>query len=210
MNYIENIYICLAAPLLIALVCSPREYRRIIVFMLGGMTACLLSSYISTFLALQQGMDTVNASINISPIVEETMKILLVLFYLGVFVPGNKMTTEAIFTIAIGFATFENACYLTQNGAERLTFLLIRGFGTGAMHIVCGLLVAIGLVRLSKHRWIGPAGMAGLYALAITFHGIYNLLVSQDSMSIAMVGYLIPLVTIALVFVFGRKAWRAW
>ena len=36
------------------------------------------------------------------------------------------------------FATFENVCYLTQNGAGQFVYLLIRGFGTGAMHIVCG------------------------------------------------------------------------
>lgn len=32
------------------------------------------------------------------------------------------------------FATFENVCYLTQNGAGQFVYLLIRGFGTGAMH----------------------------------------------------------------------------
>lgn len=30
--------------------------------------------------------------------------------------------------IAAGFATFENACYLTENGAANFSFLLIRGF----------------------------------------------------------------------------------
>ena len=32
------------------------------------------------------------------------------------------------------FATFENVCYLTQNGAGQFVYLLIRSFGTGAMH----------------------------------------------------------------------------
>ena len=35
---------------------------------------------------------------------------------------------------AAGFATFENVCYLTANGAEHLTRLVIRGFGTGSLH----------------------------------------------------------------------------
>ena len=51
MNYIENIYICLAAPLMVAVLCLESYRRRIIIFMLSGMTMCLLSSYINTFLA---------------------------------------------------------------------------------------------------------------------------------------------------------------
>ena len=47
MNYIENIYICLAAPLLIVVLCLRGQGKRSILFVLGGMTACLLSS--STF-----------------------------------------------------------------------------------------------------------------------------------------------------------------
>ena len=49
MNYIENVYICLIAPLLIAILCFGGRERRNLLFLLGGMTVCLLSSYISTF-----------------------------------------------------------------------------------------------------------------------------------------------------------------
>ena len=60
MNYIENIYICLAAPLLIVVLCLRGQGKRSILFVLGGMTACLLSSYISTFLAVVHGTDAMN------------------------------------------------------------------------------------------------------------------------------------------------------
>lgn len=43
--------------------------------------------------------------------------------------------------IALAFATFENVCYLIQNGADRFSFIFFRGFGTGAMHVLCGLIV---------------------------------------------------------------------
>ena len=51
MTYIENVYICLAAPLLVALFVVHRYRRRGILFSLAGMTACLFSAYISTFIA---------------------------------------------------------------------------------------------------------------------------------------------------------------
>ena len=46
--------------------------------------------------------------------------------------------------IALVFATFENVCYLIQNGADRFSFIFFRGFGTGAMHVLCGLIVGGG------------------------------------------------------------------
>ena len=72
--------------------------------------------------------------------------------------------------------------------------LLHRGFGTGAMHIVCGALVSVGLFYLWDRLWLRTAGTVGLLGLSITFHGIYNILVSQTGIA-AWIGYLIPMVT---------------
>ena len=87
MNYIENIYICLAAPLLLAVFLLRNEGRRSLSFVLTGMTACLLSAYVSTFLASVTGTDRTAASYELSPVVEEVMKCLPILFYLLVFEP---------------------------------------------------------------------------------------------------------------------------
>ena len=57
---------------------------------------------------------------------------------------GEKIKSSAI-TVALAFATFENVCYLIQNGADRFFFIFFRGFGTGAMHVLCGLIVGGGL-----------------------------------------------------------------
>ena len=114
MNYVENIYVCLAAPIFIAILAVGRNPRRAMTFILGGMTVCLLSSYISTFLAGVSGADAEAAAINISPIVEEIMKFLPVFFYMVVFEPEEKgKAVGALLMIAIGFATFENICFLT-------------------------------------------------------------------------------------------------
>ena len=57
---------------------------------------------------------------------------------------GDKIKAAAI-TVTLAFATFENVCYLIQNGADRFSFIFFRGFGTGAMHVLCGLIVGGGL-----------------------------------------------------------------
>lgn len=194
MNYIENIFICLAAPLLVAVLCLPGYRRRMILFLFAGMTACLFSSYISTFIAAAMKADRLLASIEIAPMIEEIMKLLPFLFYLMVFEPRIEDASGGMLLIAAGFATFENVCYLTTNGAENVFHLLVRGFGTGAMHVVCGALVSIGLFHLWDRLWLRAAGTVGLLSLAITYHGIYNILVSQTGIA-AWIGYLIPLLT---------------
>ena len=210
MNYIENIFVCLAAPLLIALICTRGKGKRMMLFLLSGMAACLLSSYISTFIAAAQGTDLFSASLEISPLVEETMKLFPILFYLLIFEPRTRDIADSCLMTAIGFATFENVCYLLQNGAGRITHLLIRGFGTGAMHVVCAFIMAAGILRLWDRVWLRAAGTIALLAVAITYHGVYNILVSQTG-ALALIGYLIPLFTtvVTLIFrkiVFGRES----
>ncbi len=205
MSYIENIYACLAAPLLIAVLCTSGSRRRTPLFLLVGMTVCLLSSYINTFFALVEAADTATASVEIAPLVEEAMKLLPVLFYLLVFEPGKKEAAGAILMIAIGFATFENVCYLLQNGAASLPHLLLRGFGTGAMHVLCGVIVSVGMLYLWNNLWLQVAGTFGLLSLAAIFHAVYNILVLQTGPA-AVVGYLIPSgLTVAWV-AFGKRA----
>ena len=156
MNYIENIYICLAAPLLIAVLCMRGRGKAMNMFVLAGMTVCLLSSYINTFIAAVWGVGALTASVEIAPMTEEIMKFLPILFYLLVFEPGKEELTGGIIMTAVGFATFENACYLASNGAAEVLHLLIRGFGTGAMHVVCGFLIAVGFLYLWDRTWLRP------------------------------------------------------
>lgn len=207
MNYIENIYVCLAAPFIIATLCLGKSHRRIMELILGGMTSCLLSSYISTFFAVAQHTDFIMASISITPIVEELMKFLPVLFYLVVFEPEREKAVGAMLLISIGFATFENVCYLTQNGAGSLSFLLIRGFGAGTMHIVCGMIIAIGLMYLWDKYWIRTVGLISMLGLTITYHSIYNMIVSQSGI-IAIIGYMIPVLTVSILLIFRRDVIR--
>lgn len=207
MNYIENIFICLASPLVVAVMCTRGTRRRASLFLLVGMIICLLSSYVSTFFASIYGLDLTKASVEISPNVEEWMKLVPILFYILVFEPKKIEVAGGIQMIAAGFATFENVCYLMQNGAEHTLHILVRGFGTGAMHIVCGAIVATGMTYLWDRIWLRIAGVIGVMCLAITYHGIYNMLVLQKGAP-AAIGYMIPVLTTVLHMLFGKGIFR--
>ncbi len=204
MNYIENVYICLVAPVLVAIFCARGKKRASLIFLIAGMTTCLLSSYISTFLASLYSMDQATASYEISPMVEECMKLVPILFYLLVFEPDTRNAAGSVLMTSLGFATFENTCWMTQNGAANSVYLLIRGFGTGAMHVVCGMIISAGLLFLWRKLWLRAAGTLGLLSLAITYHAIYNLLVSQTGPA-AAVGTVLPLLTIIFREIFYRR-----
>ena len=102
------------------------------------------------------------------------------------------------------FATFENVCYLTQNGAGQFVYLLIRGFGTGAMHIVCGSVYG----RVLRPVWgscpLRTACLFGLLCVAIIYHAIYNLLVSVGGTA-QLLAYAIPLLTALCFHLLGQQ-----
>lgn len=154
MTYIENIFLCMVPPLLVAALCMGRQHLRFFLFCIAGMGVCLLSAYINTFLAAVCQADALAATVEIAPVVEEIMKLLPLGFYLLVFEPeGDKIKSAAV-TTALAFATFENVCFLIQNGADRFSFIFFRGFGTGAMHVLCGLIVGGGLAYARRRAGI--------------------------------------------------------
>ena len=199
MTYIENVFACIAAPLLVAALCAGRGHARFFIFAIAGMSACLLSAYVNTFFAALLDASLLEATAEIAPVVEEIMKLLPLVFYLLVFEPEGDRIRAAILVTAVGFATFENVCYLIENGAENLGFLLIRGFGTGAMHIVCGVIVGYGMVYVWPRGALRAAGSCALLGTAVVFHGVYNLLASYGGRA-QYVAYALPLMLLAAAF----------
>lgn len=206
MTYIENVLVCIAAPLFITMLCVGRKYRAAFVFCFAGMLVCLLSAYLNTFFTIIYQADTMNAATQIAPVVEELMKLLPLLFFLIVFEPDLQRFRLAAMLVAASFATFENICYLAENGAGQMLFLLIRGFGTGAMHVVCGSAYSEGLRFVWHDRLLRSVCIPGLLCVTIIYHAIYNLLVSVGG-SVQVIGYCVPLFTLAVgygVYQFAR------
>lgn len=107
--------------------------------------------------------------------------------------------------VAASFATFENICFLTQNGADQILFLLIRGFGTGAMHVVCGNVYGGALRPVWNSRPLRAACLFALLCVAIIYHAIYNLLVSAGGTP-QLIAYFVPLPTALCFRLLARKA----
>ena len=177
MTYIENIFLCLALPMLLSLLFTSGSPRRFTLFVVLGMATCLLSAYVSSFFMGRHQCSAVTTAIEIAPVCEEILKLLPLLLYFLIFEPDSHKLTPAAIGIAVGFATFENVCYLTENGAGSFVFLLIRGMSAGALHLVCGILTGLadGRVLLSfchhRHPVCGkaaPQGQTHCFSLTVS------------------------------------------
>ncbi len=201
MIYSENILICIAIPLLISLLFTEKKTRTFIFAFVVGMVTCLLSAYISGFLKFVLNIEQEEMAVFYSPIIEEIMKLLPLLFYLFVFIPKEDSMFTAALGSGLGFATFENCCYILSSGASRITYVMIRGLAVGVMHLVCALVLVLGLWLAKRIKGITPAGVIGALSLSTAFHGLYNLLVSEPGLSTTF-GYILPMGTIVVMYAY--------
>ena len=204
MIYAENVLICIAVPLVISLLFTKRSIRRFIVSFMTGMIVCLLSAYISGYLAVSTSYSTEEASIFLSPIVEEIMKFLPVLFCFFVFEPSPEDLKPTAVGVGAGFATFENCCFILSSGASHLGYVMIRGLAVGVMHLVTMVAFVMGLRLLKRYKVVSFAGIVGALSMSMTFHGLYNLLVSEPGVS-SYIGYALPMLFAVMLYLIGYR-----
>lgn len=207
MIYAENILICIAVPLAISLHFINGNARRIIASFIAGMIVCILSAYMAGFFQSASGFSPEDTSIFISPIIEEIMKLLSVLFCVYVFNPSDEKIQLFAVGIGAGFATFENSCYMLSPGVQHLGYVLIRGAAVGVMHIVTMVAIAKGIKILKTYMVFSFAGIAGVLSLSMTVHALYNLLVSKPGIS-SYIGYVMPMVCAVLLYMISCNSKR--
>ncbi|MCR5102969.1 MAG: PrsW family intramembrane metalloprotease [Eubacterium sp.] len=204
MIYSENILICMAIPLILSLFFTQGNARRFVFNFLIGMVTCLLGAYISGFFDVVTGKGMEETAIFISPVVEEAIKFLPLLFYFFMFEPTDKELFNAAVGLGVGFSMFENVCSMISAGTSSLVFLLIRGLAVGVMHIVSVLALVLGLVVARKFKALQISSMVAALSVSMLFHGTYNLLVSEPGIS-SYIGYMMPILTAFMLLIAYKK-----
>jgi RsiW-degrading membrane proteinase PrsW (M82 family) len=180
------------------------DVRRYVAAFFLGMGVCLIAAYVSGFLGMVAGMEANDTSIFISPMVEEMLKFLTLLFFMVLFMPGDQVLTMLAVSIGTGFATFENSCHILTTGAGSLPYILIRGFSVGIMHVASMLALAIWLIIAKRLKAFTFSAVVGGLSLAMIFHALYNLLVSEPGITM-QIGYLMPSLAAVLLYLLHRK-----
>ena len=191
-SLIYILFVAIFIPILLMACLVEKKARHPIIFVLIGIFLSVFASEINAFLRSVLPMDTFEITIVVTPITEEILKALPILFFAVVIVPKKEALFTASMAVGIGFAVLENAYYLLNSDSFNMIDAIVRAFGAGLMHGMCTLLVGVGISFVRKKNKLFVVGTFALLSTAITYHGIYNMLVQSDYQ---IIGYLLPITT---------------
>lgn len=194
MDYLIYIlFMSLFTPLLLMMLLVEKRARMPIVFVLIGIFVSVFASEVNGMMLMLLNMEKYQASVLVTPITEEVLKAIPILFFAIVVSDKKEMLFTASMAVGIGFGLLENAYYLLVN-IETFSFLsaVVRGFGTGLMHGLCTLFVGFGISFVRKKRKLFVVGTFSLLTMAITYHAIFNMLIQSDY---SIIGALMPIAT---------------
>ena len=191
-NLIYILFISVFIPILLMTLLIERKARLPIAFMLAGIFVSVFAAEINGLLQSLLSMPAYNLTIIVTPISEEILKAIPILVYATVISDKKETLFTASMATGIGFAVLENAYYLLNDTSFNMMDSMIRAFGAGLMHGMCTLLVGVGISFVKKKSKIFLAGTFALLSTAITYHGIYNMLVQSQY---EVIGFLLPILT---------------
>ena len=191
-NLIYMLFISVSAPLAMMAILLEKKSRFPIIFMIIGIFTSVFAAEMNGFLRNSTDMDVYRIVVTVTPITEEVLKAVPILYYAIVISDKKEKLFTAAMSLGIGFAVLENAYYLMTSPDFNMVSAIIRAFGSGLMHGMCTLLVGVGISFVKKESKMFVIGTFGLLSTAIVYHGIYNILI-QSKYSI--VGALLPVAT---------------
>ena len=181
-NLTVILFLCATVPMVPALFVLPdKEARLFLGYMLLGMVVCLIASEVnSRLLDIYEG-DIYYVSSNITPIVEEVMKALPVLYFALIFSDDRDMLLIISFAMGLGFAILENMVILVGDiDNVSILWALVRGFGAARMHSACTSMVGRGMSFVHKRLKMFFCGTLSLLITAIIVHGLFNTLIQSE------------------------------
>ena len=191
-DMIYILFISIFVPILLMVNLIEKKARLPIVFVLVGIFISLFAAEINGVLRIMLSLSDHELTTIVTPITEEFLKALPILFYALVISDKQETLFTASMATGIGFAVLENAYYLLNAVTWNVMDAVIRAFGAGLMHGMCTLLVGVGITFVKKKRKVFWVGTFALLSAAITYHGIYNMLVQSRY---DVIGYLLPIST---------------
>lgn len=191
-NLIYILFVSVFVPILLMACLIEKKARQPIIFVLIGIFVSVFAAEVNGLLQMLLPMSTFEVTIIVTPITEEILKAVPILVFAIVLDAKKEALFTAAMAVGIGFAVLENAYYLLNDASFNMIDAIIRAFGAGLMHGMCTLLIGVGISFVKKKNKIFMVGTFALLSTAITYHGIYNMLVQSDYRA---VGFLLPIST---------------
>lgn len=199
---IYMLFASVSIPMLLMTLLVEKKARLSVAFMLIGIVVALFASEVNGLLAQVLPMDLYRMTVTVTPVSEELLKALPVLYYAIVISDKRERLFTASMAIGVGFAVLENAYFLLSDSDFNMLSAIIRAFGAGLMHGMCTLLVGVGISFVKKKRKLFAVGTFGLLSTAIVYHGVYNILIQSQY---SIVGALLPIATYIPFFIWRLR-----
>ena len=191
-NLIYILFVAIFVPILLMTCLVEKKARHPLIFVLIGIFVSVFAAEVNGVMVALLPLSIFEVTIIVTPISEEILKALPILFFATILSPKKEAVFTAAMAIGIGFAVLENAFYMLNDTSFNMIDAIIRAFGAGLMHGMCTLLVGVGILFVKKKRKLFVVGTFAMLSTAITYHGIYNMLVQSDYQ---IIGYLLPIAT---------------
>ena len=191
-NIIYILFVSVFVPIMLMTLLVEKKARLPVMFLMCGIFVSVFASEVNAVFAQTLDMDMYSITTIVTPVTEELLKALPILYYAVVISDKREKLFTASMATGIGFAILENAFYLLNYPNFSMLNAVIRAFGAGLMHGMCTLLVGVGISFVKKKSKLFAVGTFGLLSTAIVYHGIYNILVQSEY---SMVGACLPIVT---------------
>lgn len=205
-DMIYILFISIFVPIILMASLIEKKARLPIVFVLAGIFISVFAAEVNGTLHVLLPLSNYEFTIIVTPMTEEILKALPVLFYaLAISDKAEALFTASMAT-GIGFAVLENTYYLLNIETWNILDAVARAFGTGLMHGMCTLLVGAGITFVRKKRKIFWVGTFALLSTAIIYHGTYNMLVQSR---FEVIGHLLPISTYIPSFIWRLKKKRS-
>lgn len=179
--------------------------RAVLAVIAAGGLATVAAFFLNGFLLEELSLEFLNFSRYVSPITEEAMKALVIVYLfrsnrIGFLVDSAIMG----FAVGAGFAVVENFYYLYTSLHGNMAVWIVRGFGTAMMHGgVVAIFAILSQTLTERNMKINPLLYLPGLAAAIALHSLFNHFVLPPMLMTLTIVVLLPPV---LYLVFQRSA----
>ena len=182
------IYLCIVLPIIPVIFALKDKYsRNFLIYTIIGLTVCLVSAQINTLLVQAFNIDMLNYSVSISPIIEEILKVIPIIYFVILFAKDDEQILPLAFAIGIGFGILESiVVYINSEVQLDVGWAIVRGLGASLMHSACTAMITIGISYEFHNKKCHLEGIIGLLSAAIIYHATFNVFVQSKYSIIAL------------------------
>jgi RsiW-degrading membrane proteinase PrsW (M82 family) len=187
------------------------RFRHVAASLAAGFVAALAAALLTRQLMPATGLQIVQYSRYVAPVLEEALKSAWIVWLLARRRTGFMVDTAIHgFAVGAGFAIIENVYYLNTVTGYGIAFAIVRGFGPALMHGTSTAIFGVLAHTATEMRGrISAAALLPAFLIAVLIHSLFNHFFISPLISALALLIGVPVIMI-VVFRQSERALRKW